>query len=309
VDPLALGLLLAAALFAMIEGVLLLTADVREESRNAATKLRLRRPSLADGVSPWLRDILLTAPVQNFDNLVQTSGLAWRTERVLMGMVLLTVSAVAALELRAFGPYGFPGGLAFGIGLPLLALVRMRARRTRRLTAQVPEMLDMIVRSLRAGHPIPACVALVAKDMPDPMGGEFRRVHDAMSYGLNLRDALSKMAERLHMIGELNYVITAIKIQSATGGNLAEILASLATLLREQHKLKMKVKAISAEGRLSGNILGALPVVVVALLNLIDPDYYRGLSDEPSMLCALGAAAALVVLSHVFIRRIVKIRV
>jgi tight adherence protein B len=309
VDPLALGLLLAAALFAMIEGVLLLTADVREEARNAATKLRLRRPSLADGVSPWLRDILLTAPVQNFDNLVQTSGLAWRTERVLMGMVLLTVAAVVAFEFAAFGPYSFPGGFALGIGLPLLVLVRLRARRTRRLTGQLPEMLDMIVRSLRAGHPIPACVALVAKDMPDPMGGEFRRVHDAMSYGLNLRDALTKMAERLHMVGELNYVVTAIKIQSTTGGNLAEILASLATLLRERQKLKMKVKAISAEGRLSGNILGALPVVVVALLNLINSDYYRGLSDEPGMRWALGVAAALVVLSHVFIRRIVKIRV
>lgn len=309
-SSLILYLVAVVAFFAFIQGCLLFTADIREEARISANQLRLRRPTLADGVSPWLREILLTAPIRRFDNLVQTCGIKVRTERVLLGMTLMTVLAVVLFDVVTFNSsLSFAGGFGLGIGLPFLILMRLRAARMARLTRQLPETLDMMVRSLRAGHPIPACIAMIGREMPAPIGGEFKRVHEAMTYGLDLRDALAKMTERLHTVPELKYVVSAIKIQSSTGGNLAEILASLATLMREQQKLKMKVKAISAEGRLSGNILAALPVAVVVLLNIINPKYYAEIADEQSMLYVMWFAAFLIVGGYLWIRRIVNIRV
>lgn len=305
-----LYVILVVAFFALIQGFLLFSSDVREEARKSASELRLLRPTLADGVSPWLQEILLTAPVRRFDTLVQSSGIAARTERILFIMTVITVVAVIMLNVFiANPPISFAGGFVIGVGVPLLVLNRIRATRMRRLTLQLPETLETMVRSLRAGHPVPASIAMIGKEMPAPVGVEFKRVYDAMSYGLDLRDALTKMTERLHTVRELKYIVSAIKIQASTGGNLAEILSSLATLMRDQQKLKMKVKAISAEGRLSGNILAALPVGVVTLLNIINPGYYSGLKSSQNMLYVMCFAASLVVVGYLLIRRIVNIRV
>jgi len=303
-------LFLVVAFFTLIQGCLLFAADLREDSRITATHLRLRRPTLADGVSPWLRDILLTAPIRRFDNLVQTCGIRTSTERVLLGMTLFTVLGVFVFDVLTRRPLlSFAGGFALGIGLPLFILLQLRASRLTQLTRQLPETLDMMVRSLRAGHPIPACISLIAKEMRAPIGTEFKRVYDAMSYGLDLRDALTKMTDRLASVSELKYVVSAIKIQSSSGGNLAEILSSLSKLMRDQLKLKMKVKAISAEGRLSGNILAALPIVVVTILNFINPKYYESVMGNTGMIYAMGFALAIIVVGYIFIRRIVDIQV
>ena len=305
-----LYVVLVIAFFALIQGCLLLSADIREEARISANHLRLQRPRLADGVSPWLRDILLTVPIRRFDNLVQTCGIGISTERVLLGMTMFSVLAVLLSDVFTRNPFlSFAGGIGVGIGLPLFILLRLRVSRMTKLTRQLPETLDMMVRSLRAGHPIPACISMIAKEMRAPIGGEFKRVYDGMSYGLDLRDALTKMTDRLDTVPELKYVVSAIKIQSSTGGNLAEILAALSTLMRDQLKLKMKVKAISAEGRLSGNILAALPIFVVILLNFINPQYYATTMGDPIMQYVMGFAGSLVIVGYLFIRRIVNIRV
>lgn len=305
-----LYLVLVVAFFALIQGCLLFAADIREESRITASHLQLRRPRLADGVSPWLRDILLTAPIRRFDNLVQTCGIRASTERVLLMMTIFSVLAVILADVTTRDPFlSFAGGVGVGIGLPLFVLLRMQASRMTQLTQQLPETLDMMVRSLRAGHPIPACISMVAKEMRAPIGGEFKRIYDAMSYGLDLRDALTKMTQRLDGVPELKFVVSAIKIQSSTGGNLAEVLSSLSKLMRDQLKLKMKVRAISAEGRLSGNILAALPVFVVILLNLINPKYYESTIGDPIMSYVMGFSASLIIVGYLFIRRIVDIRV
>jgi len=309
-ESIILYVTLVTAFFALIQGCLMFAADVREEAQISANHLGLRRPRLADGVSPWLRDILLTVPIRRFDKLVQTCGLAISTERVLLGMTMLSVMAVILSDVLTLQPFfSFAGGLAAGIGLPLLVLLRLRAARMAKFARQLPEALDMMVRSLRAGHPIPACIAMIGRELQAPIGIEFRRVHDAMSYGLDLRDALTKLTDRLDSVHELKYVVSAIKIQSSTGGNLAEILSSLSTLMRDQLKLKMKIKAISAEGRLSGNILSILPVAVVVLLNFINPHYYESTIADPIMIYVLGFSGFLVIAGYLIIRRIVDIRV
>lgn len=308
-DSVILYVVFVIAFFALIQGVVFFSHDVREETRDTWSKIL--RPTLADGVSPWLRDILLTAPIRKFDNLVQTCGIKVRTENILLGMMVLAVAVMVVLDLYlAINPgLGLAAGLVVGPGMPLLVLSWMRARRMAKLTDQLPETLDMIVRSLKAGHPIPVSVGMIAKEMGDPIGGEFKRVNDAMSFGLDLRDALVKMTERLTTVPELKYVVSAIRIQAASGGNLAEVLGSLSSLMRDQHKLKMKVKALSAEGRLSGNILAIIPIGVFVFVNILTPGYYSGLKENPALAYLLALAGALVAIGIVVTRRIANIRV
>src|SRR5207245_8135668 len=128
-----------------------------------------------------------------------------------------------------------------------------------RSAEEPPAALDRFVRSVRAGHPIPTAIRMIAVEMPAPSGTEFGMVLDSMKYGLDLRDALQRMTQRVP-VPELQYMVGAIRIQHAAGGNLAEILGSLSSIMRERLNLYMKVKALSAESRLSGKVLACIPV-------------------------------------------------
>jgi tight adherence protein B len=309
ISTLVLYLVFVAVAFAALQGCRYFIDDLREETRVEVS--RLRRVGFAEGFSPWLREILLTAPIRRFDNLVQTSGLKARTEYILLGMIMSTaiIMSIANQFLPAF--FGFLLACGLCVLLPFAVILRLRSKRMAKLTLQLPETLGMIVRSLRAGHPIAACIGMVAKEMPEPIGPEFKRVADAMLFNLALRQALSRLAERLYTVPELQYIVTAIRIQAVSGGNLAEILESLSDLMREQQKLKMKIKAFSAEGRMSANVLALLPFLMFVAINAINPKLYReAFSANPTAVnVALGVAVCLVVVGKLIARRIVKIRV
>jgi tight adherence protein B len=193
--------------------------------------------------------------------------------------------------------------------VPLFLVGKIRARRLAKLTDQLPEALDTMVRTLRAGHPVPACIALVATDMPAPLGEEFKRVHDAMVFGLSLKDALERMTDRLDSLQELKYVAAAIRIQGITGGNLSEVLASLAHVMRERQKLLLKVKALSSEGRISGNILAALPVVVGAAIIYIRQDLFAVARPGNGLFTVLIIAAVQIVVGYGLVRHFANIKV
>jgi tight adherence protein B len=309
ISTLILYLVFVGVAFAAMQGCHYFVNDLREETRIEVS--RLRRVRFAEGFSPWLRDILLTAPIRRFDNLVQTSGVNARTEYILLGMILGT-ALITTIANQFLNPlWGLVLGSGLSIALPYVVILRLRSKRMATLTLQLPEVLGMIVRSLRAGHPIGACIAMVAKEMPEPVGPEFKRVADAMLFNLALREALSRLAERLHTVPELQYIVTAIRIQAVSGGNLAEILESLADLMREQQKLKMKIKAFSAEGRMSANVLAVLPFAMFVAINVVNPNIYReAFSLNPTAInIALSVAVFLVVVGKLIARRIVRIRV
>jgi tight adherence protein B len=309
ISTLILYLVFVGVAFAAMQGCHYFVNDLREETRIEVS--RLRRVRFAEGFSPWLRDILLAAPIRRFDNLVQTSGLKARTEYLLLGMIVGT-AIITTIANQFLNPFlGLVVGLGLSVVLPYAVIVRLRSKRMARLTLQLPEVLGMIVRSLRAGHPIAACIGMVAKEMPEPVGPEFKRVADAMLFNLALREALSRLAERLYTVPELQYIVTAIRIQAISGGNLAEILESLSDLMREQQKLKMKIKAFSAEGRMSANVLAVLPFGMFVAINVINPNIYReAFSVNPTAInITLGVSVLLVVVGKLIARRIVKIRV
>jgi tight adherence protein B len=200
------------------------------------------------------------------------------------GLVFLAAGVLIAAAMRvlfAFSPLAVTAMLLIvAVLLPLLWLQRARKRRVAKFETQLPDALDMIVRSLRAGHPTTVAIALVAREMPDPIGTEFGIVSDEITFGLSLEQAARKLSERVGFEG-LKLLSVSLSIQAKTGGNLTEILANLAKVLRERRKLRMKIRSLSAEGRMSAIMISLFPIVMFGILALIAPSYYGDVWDNP----------------------------
>lgn len=198
--------------------------------------------------------------------------------------VFILAGLVVALLLKLLAGFSaMPTLLAFiivGFVLPVLFLRRARNKRILKFAKQLPNALDMIVRSLRAGHPVSVAVGLVAREMPDPLGTEFGIVSDEITFGLSIEQAARKLAERVGFEG-LNLLSVSLSIQSKTGGNLTEILANLSSVLRERQKLRMKIRALSAEGRFSAWVISLFPFVMFAILWVAAPSYYGAVWGNP----------------------------
>ena len=176
------------------------------------------------------------------------------------------------------------------------------------MTAQLPDSIDIVVRSLRAGHPVPTSIAMVAREMRDPIATEFGLVVDEMTYGLNLDTALSNLARRVGL-SDLRFLVVAVMIQTQVGGNLAEILNGLSRVIRERGKMRAKIRALSAEGRFSAGLLSILPFVLMGVINLIAPQFYRAVSDDEVFWPILGFGFFLMVLGIITMYRMVNFRV
>ncbi|PBB65000.1 type II secretion system protein F [Mesorhizobium sp. WSM4312] len=170
--------------------------------------------------------------------------------------------------------------VAIGFVLPLLVLRRARSKRIQKFAKQLPDALDMIVRSLRAGHPATVAISLVAREMPDPLGTEFGIVSDEITFGLSIEQAARKLSQRVGFEG-LHLLSVSLSIQAKTGGNLTEILSNLSSVLRERQKLRSKIKALSSEGRMSAWIISLFPLVMFGILMVVAPSYYGGVWDSP----------------------------
>ncbi|MGX8009960.1 type II secretion system F family protein [Mesorhizobium sp. ORM8.1] len=170
--------------------------------------------------------------------------------------------------------------LAVAFALPLFILRRAGKKRILKFSRQLPDALDMIVRSLRAGHPATVAIGLVGREMADPLGTEFGIVADEITFGLSIEQAVRKLSERVGFEG-LHLLSVSLSIQAKTGGNLTEILANLSSVLRERQKLRMKIRALSAEGRASAWIISLFPLVMFAVLQVLAPSYYGKIWGSP----------------------------
>ncbi|HEX9243690.1 MAG TPA: type II secretion system F family protein [Anaeromyxobacter sp.] len=164
--------------------------------------------------------------------------------------------------------------------LPVLALLVRRSRRGHQLSEQLPEALDMMSRSLRAGHALPAAFEMVASEMPQPISLEFARAFEEQKLGRSLEEAVQRMAERAPGNGDLKIFAVSAVIQRETGGNLAEMLGKIAETIRQRYRFQGKLRALTAEGRVSGFILGALPFGVALLISITNHGYFARLFDN-----------------------------
>ena len=214
------------------------------------------------------------------NRLILQSGVTIGFSRLIIVAVFVDLVAFAAIMvIRGSIVEAAVAGLIGAAALPYLALRFLRSRRQKKFGAQFPDALDIIVRSLRAGHPVPIAIAMVGREMPDPIGSEFGIVSDEITYGADLETALRNLYSRLGS-DDLPLFVTAVAIQGATGGNLGEILENLSGVIRQRFKMRRKIRALAAEGRASAMILSALPIGLFIVIQFIAPDFYASVWEE-----------------------------
>ena len=278
-------------------------------SSSAVLNLLTQRAALpnstAESGTQWV-----SARVSSLQPMIQRAGLNMTALRFasLVALAAVVLWALFWLAMRFPPITALVLGVVFAVIAGTVYLLSRINRRRARMTAQLPDVIDMIVRSLQAGHPIRAALGLVAKDVEDPLGSEFGIAVDEMTFGLELDAALENLRQRAR-VPDLDYMIVAINIQSRTGGNLAEILSNLATVIRDRYRVFKKVKALSAEGRLSASIIAVIPFVIALILGLNIHNYYQDAARNPYFPIIALVAVGLYALSLLAIWRIIKIRV
>jgi tight adherence protein B len=221
---------------------------------------------------------------------------------VIVSFLLLTVFTGAVIQIRIVVAL-ITGYAAFYIWL--------RGKAKKRISLfeeQLPDALDLMVRSLRVGHPMTAAIGIVAREMADPLGTEFGLIADEATYGMKVTEALDRMSKRVP-VEDLRFVSIAVSIQATSGGNLAEILDGLSKVIRSRFKLFRKVRAITAEARWSGWFLSVFPIIALLLVQVVQPDYYDRVSDHPLFLPGAILTFILLVVNIIFMRILVNIKV
>jgi tight adherence protein B len=244
--------------------------------------------------------------LREWQPLVIQSGLAIDPNRLLMIVVASTAGLFALfLALGLAGLTALPMALMMGVVLPVMVLVQVRSRRAREIARQLPEGIDLMVRSLRAGHPLNTAFQVIAREMQDPLGSEMGIVADAITYGDDLTDAVLAFADRVG-VEDARYLAVAINIQAGTGGNLARVLEALAQVIRNRFAMMRKIKALSAEGRLTAMIVSAVPFLIFFALNALSPAYYGDVADDPLYAPFLATGAVLTTINALILRRLVR---
>jgi tight adherence protein B len=192
--------------------------------------------------------------------------------------------------------------------LPYMGLRMLRTRRQGRFGTQFPNAIDIIVRSLRAGHPVPVAISMVARELPDPVGTEFGIVADEITYGADLETGMRNLAYRVGQ-EDLPLFVTAIAIQGATGGNLSGILENLSAVIRDRFKMRRKVTALAAEGKFSALFLSALPVAIFFMIRYVAPDFYGSVWKYDMTKMGLGIAAGWMLIGNLVMYRMVNFRI
>lgn len=246
--------------------------------------------------------------IQALDLVLIRAGSRQDAEQVLLicvvlGVVGFVLGSVLVGELLV----GLVVAGVFGAA-PIFVLSQRAQSRIEKFETQLPEGLDFLARALRAGHSLTAAIGMVGDELSAPIGPEFKTTFDQISFGVPFGDALNNLALR---VGgkDLNFFVVAIVIQRETGGNLTELLASLARTIRERMKLKGKVRVLSAEGRFSGVMLGSVPFVLGGILSILNPDYMDVLWTTDTGLKAVGIGVTLLIVGFAWMWKLIQIKV
>jgi tight adherence protein B len=280
----------------------------KAKKANAAPQL-IQKEDLTTGrmIAKLLKRFELSGRVEA---LLEQAGLKWHPTRLVHLCLALALGGFLAARVLLGIPY-ISVQCAFGLllgWLPIFHVIRVRSGRLHKFEEQFPESLEFVARSMRAGHAFSVSLEMLYREFQEPLSGEFRRTFDEHNLGLPLDQALIKLAKRVPLL-DVHFFVSAVLLQRRTGGNLAEILDSLATVIRERFKLRGKIKAISAHGRMTGLALTMIPIGVAVLMFYTNPTYISFfVEDETGNIMAL-IAAGLQGLGYLIIRKIVQIEV
>lgn len=242
-----------------------------------------------------------------FRKLVIQSGLEINTpRRILYLFFIFVIGYIGASYFLTPNPYFCMVFAAiFTPFMALFIIQRLRGRRIKVFTRQLPPAIDIIVRSLNAGHPLTAAISLVAREMPDPIGSEFGVLSDQMTFGAELDQAMLHMIDRVGA-PELNLLAVTVSVQRGTGGNLSEILENLAGMIRDRLMIKAKIQAISAEGRATSWIMLAFPFLLFFMIRFLVPTYFDLVWASGHGTLIVGGCLFMIFLGMVVIRRLIN---
>ena len=256
--------------------------------------------------------------LQSIQQSVIASGVALPANQIMLAMALAS-ALIAVLVIIGAAVAGYSVnlgsiqlalvvGLSIGLGIPLIILSRKASKRRQKMQEQFPVALDIFIRGLRSGHPVSSALDLLTKEMEDPLGSEFGLVLDEVAYGADLRDALQSMANRWGL-EDIQMFVVSLSVQNETGGNLAEILANLASVIRERASMYMKVRALSSEGRMTALVLTALPIMTISGLFLLNPSFYLDVAQDPIFVPGFLGLVILYFIGFFTIRRMIDLKV
>ena len=317
-DPIYLVyLFVALAAGLAFEAVYLLFFSTRSYRKNINRRLRLMadEPDRENMLGQLRRERGLSRggdyqlPLVALNRLILQSGLTLGFAKLAIYIIVFALFAFGAVLMMREDWLEALGATVFCCTLlPLFVLKFMRGRRQKKFGAQFPDALDIIVRSLRAGHPVPVAISMVAREMPDPIGSEFGIVADEITYGADLETGMRNLFFRIGQ-EDLPLFVTAVAIQGSTGGNLGEILENLSAVIRERFKMRRKIRALAAEGRASAMILSSLPILMFLVIQVITPDFYASVWHEDITKIALAMAGGWMGMGNLIMYRMVNFRI
>lgn len=247
---------------------------------------------------------------ERLQRLLERAGLRWTVTRFVHTSLAALLVGLASGWLLAPPPYNRLApllGLVLGLA-PLVYALRKSKRRLRKFEEQFPDSLEFVARSMRAGHAFSVSLEMIHQEFDEPLGGEFRRTFDEQNLGLPLDVALEKLAARMPLL-DVQFFVSAVLLQKRTGGNLAEVLEKIAYLIRERFKLRGRIRAVSAHGRMTGMVLTLIPLGVGVLMFFVNPLYVLFFFHDPTGHLMLGGALILQLIGFAVIKKIVTIEV
>lgn len=269
-------------------------AEIQEEAR--------RLSQLAENLDEVIKR--RSFGVRIADQLAQASVKLTVTEYLILNV--LSVILLGGLAYLIFRNFLFLSGLIIGFFLPRMIVRNMRSRRVRKFDDQLGDAINLIVNSLRAGYSVPIAMETVANDMPPPISEEFRRVVIETGLGISLEAALGNMLRRVHS-PDLDLLITAINVQNEVGGTLADILDTISFTIRERVRVQGEIKTLTAQGEITGYVLGGLPFALTVILYLLNREYMTRMFTTPCGWIMTGVAVTIVTIGFIVMRKVVKI--
>jgi tight adherence protein B len=268
----------------------------------------LLRNKYLSNLAPWERSLESLSILEPLRKMIEQAGYSILAYRLVMICIVLSIIAgVLAWNFTRI-PLAAALGVVVGALLPLIRVGQVRAKRMEKFEEQLPEAIDSMRRALRAGHPFNAAIKLVAEDMDEPISREFELTFADINYGNDVRRAMLGLLQRVPSMNVMA-LVTSVLVQKETGGNLAEILGQISTVIRGRFRFQRRIKTLSAEGRLSGWILALIPFVLCAVLTFSSPDYLPILFEDPVGRQVIMGGFISGMLGILWIRRIIRVEV
>ncbi len=317
-EPIIYGLIFIAVLV-LVEGVYL-TVFGKSISLNSRVNRRLEmlekgagREQVLEQLRKEMSQHMKSRSIPLYSMLAdraQKANIAFTPKQLVMMMVVLTAMAFLGLTFGTSAglPVRIVMSVVMGVGGVFLWVNNKAKKRMSMIEEQLPDAVELMVRSLRVGHPFSSALQIVAKEIPDPLGSEMGVISDEAAYGRDVAEALKSMAERIDM-QDLRFLAVAVTIQQQSGGNLAEILAGLAKVIRSRFRLFRRVRAITAEAKWSGMFLSGFPIFALIMINLIEPHYYDDVRETAYFIPACFVVAGFLVANIFVMRALVSIKV